>query len=303
MKSQKVIAIIVVIFAIITLVAAGYAVITSLDDNKNNDNIIQVLKSDSTGTKETPAVSPQDTNYDNEKITSPTPEPTLKPTPNSQIGNGRKIDINKPIIALSFDDGPSNNDSTVRILDVLKETNSTATFFVIGSMAEAHPETLVKIIETGCEIGNHTYSHSLRFKTASQSEIDGEVDKVNRIIENATGTSAKLVRPPWGSYGQDCLANAHYPYILWSIDTEDWKSRNTEAIFAEIKRTAKDGYIILMHDIYQTTADAVELAVPWLIEQGYQVVSVSELFATRGIVLEPGKVFRMALTNGETFSD
>lgn len=222
----------------------------------------------------------------------PQPTSTNEPSPDP-TDKGVDIDPDKPIVALSFDDGPSDV-STNRILDLIERYNVSATFFVVGGMARTHPEAMTRAAELGCEIGNHTDTHKLKFEGASASEIEKELSAVDKAVKNATGKETYLVRPPWGSYDAGTLKNTDRPLILWSVDTEDWKSRDKDAVVEVVKKGVYDGSIILMHDIYGSTADACEVIIPWLIEQGYQVVNVTQLFEARGIKLEPGNVYRDA---------
>lgn len=104
------------------------------------------------------------------------------------------------------------------------------------------------------------------------------------------------MRPPYGAGIKDetVKANVAYPLIMWTIDTLDWSTRDTQSTLEAIRKDMKDGSIVLMHDLYDPTAAAVETIVPELIEQGYQLVTVSEMFAAKGIALEPGKYYRKA---------
>lgn len=203
--------------------------------------------------------------------------------------NPEEADVNAPMIALTFDDGP-NPDFTQRILDTLQANYSHATFFVVGPNAENYPDVLKAISEAGCEIGNHTYNHK-DLTTLSLAEVEEQVDKVNRAVKKAVGENTTLIRPPYGAFDDSVLAQFEEPAVLWDLDTEDWKSRNAQTIVERVLDTVKDGDIVLMHDIYDSTAEAVELLVPKLKEQGYQVVSVSEMARYKGIELKLGKAY------------
>lgn len=203
--------------------------------------------------------------------------------------NPEEADVNAPMIALTFDDGP-NPDFTQRILDALQANYSHATFFVVGPNAENYPDVLKAISEAGCEIGNHTYNHK-DLTTLSLTEVEEQVNKVNRAVKKAVGENTTLIRPPYGAFDDSVLAQFEEPAVLWDLDTEDWKSRNAQTIVERVLDTVKDGDIVLMHDIYDSTAEAVELLVPKLKEQGYQVVSVSEMARYKGIELKLGKAY------------
>lgn len=203
--------------------------------------------------------------------------------------NPQEVDVNAPMVALTFDDGP-NPDYTKRIIDVLNANYSRATFFVVGTNAELHPGTLQMISESGSEIGNHSYSHK-NFTKIEAAEVEKEIDKVNRAVKKATGEKTTVIRPPYGAFNDDVLGELKEPAILWDVDTEDWDSRNAQKIAESILADVKDGDIILMHDIYDSTAEAVEIIVPKLKEMGYQIVTVSELASYKGKTLEAGKVY------------
>ena len=111
-----------------------------------------------------------------------------------------------------------------------------------------------------------------------------------------------LVRPPYGNVNDTVKAACAHPMINSSVDTLDWKTRDGDAVMEEVKNSTRDGYIILMHDLYSSTADAVKMVVPWLIEQGYQVCSVSEMFEARGVKLENGKVYNSCM-NAEKYKE
>lgn len=189
--------------------------------------------------------------------------------------NPEQVDVNAPMVALTFDDGP-NPENTRRILRVLEENYSQATFFVVGTNAEKYPEVLQEIATSGSEIGNHTYSHA-NLTDIDSADVEEEIDKVNRAVKKATGEIATVIRPPYGAYNEEVLNQLQQPVVLWGLDTEDWESRNAQVIADNILANIEDGDIILMHDIYDSTAEAVELLVPRLKEMGYQVVTVSEM--------------------------
>lgn len=197
---------------------------------------------------------------------------------------------NQPMIAFSFDDGP-NPKNTKRILNALNQYGYHATFFVIGTNAEMHIETLKAIAKSGSEIGNHTYDH-LRLTDGNYDTIEEELEKVSKIVEKSIGKKPKLVRPPYGSYNKNLLNQLKQPVILWDIDTLDWKSKNTHMVVKKVLEEIEDGDIVLMHDIYDSTACAVEILVPELQRRGFRIVSVSELAKAKGVVLQSGKVYR-----------
>lgn len=201
------------------------------------------------------------------------------------------IDINKKIIALTFDDGPNYN--TSKILEILNKYNVSATFFVLGSEISGNEKILETMNEYGMEIGNHTYSHKLMTKMDNEHIIK-EIKDTNELIYSVIGKYPKVVRPSYGSFNKKIKESINMPIIIWDIDTLDWKSHNSSKIVSRIMNKVSDGDIILMHDIYSATVKAVEIVVPKLLSEGYQIVSVSELFYYKNIELENGIVYGKA---------
>ncbi len=196
-------------------------------------------------------------------------------------------------IALTFDDGPDtgNTKATTKILDTLEKYDCHATFFVVGqALKEWFPDTgkeaLQRAVAMGCEIGTHTYSHKNLNKEDS-AVIEEEVRKGCQVIEEATGQEVTLMRPPYGNAAQHVREQVDMPLIQWDVDTEDWDSQDAGMVVDKILQDVKPGSIVLMHDVYSSTAEAVEQVVPQLLEQGYQLVTVTELFELYGESLEP----------------
>ena len=199
------------------------------------------------------------------------------------------VDPTKPMVVLTFDDGPSGKYGG-RILDALEKNGAHATFFVLGELIEGNEANLKRAVEIGCEIGNHSYDHPILTKK-DKTEIKSQISRTNDLITNATGKPAALVRAPGGSVNKDVMETVGAPIISWSLDTIDWKSRNCDAVVKVVLDNVQDGDIILMHEIYKTSAEAAEIIIPELIKRGYQLVTVTEMMEARGISLEPGKVY------------
>lgn len=199
------------------------------------------------------------------------------------------IDPNKPMVALTFDDGPFTS-VTTRILNVLEANDSRATFFVVGNRVNTYKNCVVRAYNLGCEIGNHTYSHQT-LTVIGVSAMKSQINQTNTAVKNIIGVAPTLARAPGGSYNSTVLANINMPFIQWSVDTLDWKSRNASSVVSVIKNNVRDGSIILMHDLYASTASATETIVPWLISKGYQIVTVSEMMAVNGTKMQSGKVY------------
>ena len=203
----------------------------------------------------------------------------------------RQIDVNKPMVALTFDDGP-NNINTNKILNTLEKYNVVATFFDLGYLVEENPQVVKREEALGCEVGNHSYRHS-DLNRLSVSQIQKDIGQSELAFEKVLGHKTKLFRPPYGNANQTVKSTIKYPLINWNVDTVDWKSKDASKIIAKFRETGNyDGKIILMHSIYGSTAKAVETIVPELIEKGYQLVTVSELANNRGHGnLENGKIY------------
>lgn len=196
---------------------------------------------------------------------------------------------NKPLIALTFDDGPTKS-VTNKILDVLEGYGSKATFFVVGSRVVGNEETLKRINDTGNEIANHSFSHKQLTKLDTAA-MKNELMLTNNAIKKATGFVPTLARPTYGAYNEKLLANAGMTLVNWSVDTLDWKERDAVKVAKAIIDNAADGAIVLMHDLYGTTADAIEIAVPKLVEMGYRLVTVSEMFELKNVKQTNTKVY------------
>ncbi|UOQ92034.1 polysaccharide deacetylase family protein [Halobacillus shinanisalinarum] len=193
-----------------------------------------------------------------------------------------KLDTDGKYVALTFDDGP-HPEVTPRILDTLKKHDAKATFFMLGSQVEYYPSLANKVEEAGHEIGNHTMNHQ-DLTLLQPSKIREEVQKSNRIIENATGQTSTLLRPPYGASNGNVKQVAKHmetPMAMWSVDSLDWKSRNATAVNEEVMSNVAPGSIVLLHDIHPSTADALPQLLTSLEKQGYQMVTVSQLLELR----------------------
>lgn len=196
------------------------------------------------------------------------------------------IDPKKPMVALTFDDGPSQY--TPRILDSLQKNEGHATFFEMGNRVASYPKTVKRIYQMGCEIGSHSYDHPV-LGSASVSTITSQISRTDSNIKKLTGTAPALFRPPYGSIGTNLRNYAGKPLILWSVDTLDWKYRDSNRVYNHVMSNVKDGDIILMHDLYSSTASAAERIIPELKKKGYQLVTVSELAQYRKVNLKSGE--------------
>ncbi len=199
----------------------------------------------------------------------------------------RDYDPERPVMALTFDDGPKIG-NTERILDVLEKYNVTATFFVVGSNVNENSEYLLKrMVDLGCEIGNHTNDHEI-LTGLDAAGMKAQIKATDDKIKQYAGVDCHLLRPPGGAYNDEVLANAGKPLIYWNVDTNDWETLSTEHVIHEIRTYKHDGSIILMHDLYECTAEAMEVVIPELISEGYQLMTISDMAYAKGIDLENG---------------
>lgn len=214
----------------------------------------------------------------------------VKKKPIKNVAPQGEIDPSKPMVALTFDDGPSPGPTT-RILDTLEKYNVRATFFDLGKAMLKYPD-IVKREEKIGEVGTHTYSHK-NLNTLSKAKIQNELDLSKNAFNQVLGYDPKLLRPPYGNANNTVKGMVDVPLINWNVDSLDWKYRNKDLILNEIDKFGNlDGKIILMHSIHSTTADTVEVLIPDLLDRGYQIVTVSELAKYKGIELEAGKLYR-----------
>ena len=201
----------------------------------------------------------------------------------------RVPDPTKPMIAFTFDDGP-NPTHTISVINTLVAYDSSATFFMLGRLAASYPDVVKYAVANNMEIGNHSYNHA-NLANLSAYGVSNDVNSASSSIYNAGNVYPKLLRPPYGSVSSTLKYNAGLPLILWSVDTLDWKSRNAYSVYNHILANAKDGDIVLMHDIYSSTAEAVKMVVPELIKRGFQIVSVSELAEAKGYKMTSGNSY------------
>lgn len=178
-------------------------------------------------------------------------------------------------VALTFDDGPHPK-VTRQILETLNKYNALATFFITGRRVEISPTVLKEIAAAGHEIGNHTYNHP-KLTTLKLKEAKSQIDLTNKLVKSIIGIEPSLFRPPYGAYNEQIQAQLEVPLIMWSVDTLDWQHRNPQKLLQNVKAQTKNGSIILMHDVHQTTADGLDAVLAYLTQQGYEFVTVSEI--------------------------
>ncbi|MBO4395625.1 MAG: polysaccharide deacetylase family protein [Eubacterium sp.] len=255
-------------------------------DEETPDNVASRISTDDNGITPTPTTTP-----------TPVPIVTPEPTPETR----------KKAVALTFDDGPKSTEEdkgikgTNGLLDTLKEYGAHATFFVQGYRCEINKEILNREIAEGHEIGNHSWDHP-QLSSLSMKEVNSQLKRTSDLVKELTdGYEIKLVRPPYGAISDAMRENLKYPMILWDVDTLDWKDidkysaeEKEKSVLSVMKKEVRDGSIILMHDIHETSCEAAKLVIPWLQEHGYDVLSVSELMERKGINPKNGKAYANA---------
>ncbi|USK84748.1 polysaccharide deacetylase family protein [Peribacillus asahii] len=186
------------------------------------------------------------------------------------------IDPNKKVIALTFDDGP-NTSTTTTILKALKKYDSHATFFVLGSRVKYYPDMITEMLEGGNEVGNHSWDHP-QLTRLNKKQVTSQIEETQSIIKKVSGYEPIHMRPPYGATNKKITKYfKKMDVILWDIDSEDWKVRNKDKIVKRVMAQAEDGKVVLMHDIYQSSAEAAVEIIKRLNKQGYQLVTISEL--------------------------
>lgn len=193
----------------------------------------------------------------------------------------------KKLVAITFDDGPSKY--TSELVEILSINGVKATFFLIGSNINKYSDSVVKAYQAGNEIGIHTYSHT-SFTKMSIEQIQNELAKTRTLLDGIDVDYSNIVRPPYGNINKNIQDSIDTSFILWSVDTRDWESRNKDAVIAEVKKNISEGSIILFHDVYPTTIQAIKEVLPELTKD-YEFVTVSELFEQNDKTLDENQKY------------
>jgi len=194
-------------------------------------------------------------------------------------------------IALTFDDGPSVY--TEKILDALATHNGRATFFVLGYRVEPFQETILRIVESGSEVANHSWRHA-DFSRVDNAVIEREITTTSEAIAHVTGYAPALLRTPFGVTNPRVEAVAEalgYSMVNWTVDPQDWRNRDAAFIYEHVMANTTDGDIVVLHDIRPYTVEAAERMIESLTAEGYALVTVTELLAYRYGALEPGRLY------------
>jgi peptidoglycan/xylan/chitin deacetylase (PgdA/CDA1 family) len=213
---------------------------------------------------------------------APVPAPTPVPAPAAPRKHTyNSCNVESSTVAMTFDDGPHPK-LTPKLLDMLKERNIKATFFVIGKCVAEYPDIAKRIVDEGHEIANHSWNHPQLTKL-SASAFDAEISQTTDAIVKATGVRPVTMRPPYGAINATLTKRLNDEYglcvILWSVDPQDWKIRKSDHVSGHIIKNTAPGSIILAHDIHPSTIDAMPTALDALQSKGYKFVTVTELIA------------------------
>ena len=193
-------------------------------------------------------------------------------------------DKKRPMLALTFDDGPSQY--TMELLNCLEEYNAHATFFMLGQLVGTYQDEVRKMAEIGCELGNHSYDHSDQL-TLSLDAVYKQFNDTDSALIEACGQASTVARAPYGNGSEDIYNTVGKPFILWSLDTMDWSLMNADADFNSVMNSdLSDGTIILMHDIHQPSVEAALRLIPALTEAGYRLVTIHEMAEAHDVDLQ-----------------
>ncbi|NRQ37738.1 polysaccharide deacetylase family protein [Nonomuraea sp. NN258] len=199
----------------------------------------------------------------------------------------RKVDCRQvKCVALTFDDGPGKH--TAALLRHLAAYDARATFFVVGQNVAERPGTVRRLVEDGHEIGNHTWSHP-DLTRLTPAAVRKQWARTDKAVLAAAGVLPKLVRPPYGALNGTVRKHTKRPMVLWSVDTLDWRYRDSRRVAKVTVKKARPGGIVLFHDIHPTTVAAMPKALKKLAARGYHFVTVSELL---GDAKPPKLLFR-----------
>ena len=259
------------------------------------DSILLIRNEPALETTPTPDVSPSPS-------PSPTPDhshddpldpddPDSQPEPPPDDPRQGAFDPSKPMIALSFDDGPGIY--TDQFLDLFEQYGIRATFCTIGNLVNTQKDALARAVEMGCEVVGHSWDHKNLAKLDAD-DVRRQITDTSNAIEAVTGTTVQMFRPPYGEVSQtmrDVSADLGFVLVNWSVDPEDWNTKDPDEVYLKVMEAVKNGSIILSHEIYKSTLTAYKRLIPDLISQGYQFVTVTELLRYNHGMLTPGHVY------------
>jgi peptidoglycan/xylan/chitin deacetylase (PgdA/CDA1 family) len=239
-----------------------------------------------------PARTTANNTYRTPRVQGPVPRNPDINLPASGATSGitfSRVAVTQPYVAITFDDGPHPK-NTPRLLDMLRERNIKATFYVIGRNVDLYPNVLRRTVSEGHEVGNHTYNHPILSKLGD-STVRDELIKCRDAVARAAGVQPRTLRPPYGALLQRQREWIHrelkYPTIMWSVDPLDWKRPGPSVVTSRILSNTTPGAIVLAHDLHASTVDAMPGTLDGLLRKGYKFVTVSQLLAMGN---QPGQV-------------
>jgi len=206
------------------------------------------------------------------------------------VDSAAEIPVEPSYLALTFDDGPKVG-TTDRLLDGLKQSGASATFFLVGEQAALYPDLVKRMEQEGHQVGNHTWSH-VRLEGKNEEMLLQEIEKTELLLGNILGGNGYWLRPPYGLISEKIISEIQVPMVKWSVDPRDWESRNTEQVYQAVLEHVQENSIILLHDIYETSVDAALKLVDTLQAKGYLFVTVEELLRLNGIDPKAGTLYR-----------
>ncbi len=204
-------------------------------------------------------------------------EDTTEANPNLIQSNGRTLDITKPMVALTFDDGPYPEVGNA-IMDEMDKVDGRATFFLVGTRVPGYATEVRRMATEGHEIANHSFDHDESLSKKGAAYVAEEFQKCNSVIEEICGVRPTVLRLPGGIISNAVRQGVPMPMFHWSVDTKDWKTRNIQSTIDSVIGHVQDGDIVLMHELYPSTGEACRTIIPRLAEQGFQLVTISELY-------------------------
>ncbi|MDD5923636.1 MAG: polysaccharide deacetylase family protein [Clostridia bacterium] len=222
----------------------------------------------------------------------------------------RKIPIycvkqDKKVVSISFD-AAWGNEQTQTLLDILKENDVKATFFLVGNWVDKYPESVKAIADAGHDVGNHSNNHD-HMTQKSLSQIADDTKACNEKIEALTGKCPTLYRPPYGDYNNDVVegVNSCDMYcVQWDVDSLDWKDPTPEQMVERIRSKISNGSIILMHNGAKNTPEALPMIIKAIREEGYEIVPISEILLKGKYATDhEGRMYCIDSTDSSTSTD
>lgn len=203
--------------------------------------------------------------------------PSSTTIPTAQARKTREVALlqDKKLVAITFDDGPGKN-TTPELLDGLKERGVKVTFFVLGTQVKQNPDIVKRAHDEGHTIASHTYSHK-NLVNLTGEDLQFELEETSNLVFDLIGVRPQFLRPPYGSFNETVQAATDLSLVLWDVDPEDWKYRDTNTVYNHIIDHTGENDIVLVHDLYETSVQGALQAIDDLLMAGFELVSFEEL--------------------------